>query len=100
MSNFYAMLRCPSVLDRTATSRSQLYQDIADGLFTSGVSIGGRAVAWPAYEVDAINAARIAGYSSTQLRELVQQLLAARKNVVVMPRFEPETPEWAAAAIR
>ena len=40
--------------------------------------IGPRAVGWPAQEVAALNAARIAGQSDAELRELVTRLHAAR----------------------
>jgi prophage regulatory protein len=43
------------------------------------VPIGARAVGWPEHEVTAINAARIAGKSDAEIRELVFRLEAARK---------------------
>jgi prophage regulatory protein len=52
---------------------------IADGVFTHPVSLGGRAVGWPAHEVAALNAARIAGKPDAEIRTLVAQLEAARK---------------------
>jgi prophage regulatory protein len=45
------------------------------------VSLGGRAVGWPAHEVAALNAARIAGRPEADIRALVTQLEAARKAV-------------------
>jgi len=45
------------------------------------VSLGGRAVGWPAHEVAALNAARIAGKPDNEIRELVAQLEATRKAV-------------------
>jgi prophage regulatory protein len=36
-------------------------------------------VGWPANEVEALNAARIAGKSESEVRELVVKLEAARK---------------------
>jgi prophage regulatory protein len=45
------------------------------------VSLGGRAVGWPADEVVALNAARIEGKPDTEIRELVTQLEVARKAV-------------------
>lgn len=73
------ILRLPSVLRERARSRSAHYLDIQQGLFTSPVSIGARAVGWPAHEVGALNAARIAGKSEKEIRELVAKLEAARK---------------------
>jgi len=42
------------------------------------VSLGGRAVGWPSDEIDTLNAARIAGKSDDEIRELVGKLEAAR----------------------
>ena len=77
MSN--AILRLPAVLTQRGRGRSSHYADIAAGLFTVPVAIGPRARGWPADEVAAINAARIAGKSEHEIRELVAQLQAARK---------------------
>jgi prophage regulatory protein len=53
--------------------------DIQQGLFTPPVPIGARAVGWPADELAALNAARIAGKSDDEIRALVAKLEAARK---------------------
>lgn len=74
-----ALLRKPAVLAETGVSKSTLYQNIADGLFTKPVKIGARASGWPAHEVHAINAARIAGKTDKQIMALVDSLQAARK---------------------
>ncbi|MBL8645465.1 MAG: AlpA family phage regulatory protein [Rhodospirillaceae bacterium] len=73
------ILRLPDVLRATGRSRSAQYLDIRQGLFTEPVQIGARAVGWPAEEVAALNAARIAGKSDAEIRELVTRLEAARK---------------------
>jgi prophage regulatory protein len=65
----------------TGLSRSTVYLRIADGVFTHPVSLGGRAVGWPAHEVAALNAARIAGKPDAEIRALVAQLEVARKAV-------------------
>jgi prophage regulatory protein len=75
------ILRLPAVLTDTGLSRSTIYLRIAQGVFTRPVSLGARAVGWPAHEVAAINAARIAGKSEAQMRELVRDLEIARKAV-------------------
>jgi prophage regulatory protein len=54
------------------------YNAIREGLFTTGVAIGRRSKGWPDYEVKAIAAARIAGKSDDEIRELVKVLLAKR----------------------
>lgn len=73
------ILRLPAVLHERGRSRSAHYQDIQQGLFTRPVAIGLRAVGWPVDEVAALNAARIAGRSDAEIRELVLKLEAARK---------------------
>ena len=77
MSQFIQRLQ--SVLHDRGRSRSSHYLDIKQGLFTHPVQIGLRAVGWPSSEVAAINAARIAGKSNEEIRELVAKLEAARK---------------------
>ena len=59
-------------------SHATIYNAIHDGLFTEPVQIGERSVGWPDYEVKAINAARIAGKSKSEIRELVKRLHAER----------------------
>ncbi|MBW8470852.1 MAG: AlpA family phage regulatory protein [Thiobacillus sp.] len=74
-----SILRMPAVKAETGhRSHASIYNAIRDGLFTKPVPIGVRAVGWPADEVKAINAARIAGKSHTELRELVERLHAKR----------------------
>lgn len=77
MSQIIQRLR--AVLHERGRSRSSHYLDIQQGLFTHPVQIGLRAVGWPSTEVAAINAARIAGKSVEEIRELVVKLEAARK---------------------
>ena len=55
------------------------YNAIRDGLLTVGVAIGQRSRGWPDYEVKAIAAARIAGKSDDEIRELVKTLHAQRR---------------------
>ena len=75
----HTILRLPAVKLATGLSRSTLYLRIVNGVFTHPVSLGGRAVGWPAHEVAALNAARIAGKLDAEIRVLVAQLEAARK---------------------
>jgi prophage regulatory protein len=72
------ILRRPRVEEASGYSRSTLYLRITQGLWPKGVGIGSRAVGWPASEVAAINAARIAGQSDDEIRALVTQLHNAR----------------------
>ena len=75
------LLRRPRVQDVSGRSRSTLYKNIKEGLWTRPVSLGPRAVAWPAHEVAALNAARIAGKSDDEIRDLVTKLHADRTPV-------------------
>ena len=72
------LLRLPAVKGESGLSRSTIYLRIDQGLWTRPVSLGARAVAWPAEEVDALNSARIAGKSDADIRKLVQRLHEAR----------------------
>lgn len=74
----HTILRLPAVKANTGLSRSTIYLRIAQGVFTHPVSLGARAVGWPAHEVAALNAARIAGKPETEIRALVVKLEAAR----------------------
>jgi len=71
-------------------SHASVYTAIHDGLFTVPVPIGQRAVGWPDTEVKAINAARIAGKSDDEIRELVAKLHNAR----MAGSDEPFKTDW------
>ncbi len=76
------LLRIGTVLQHSGISRSSLYQHISNGLWPKPVLLGARSVGWPADEIDAINAARVAGESDDEIRRLVQALEAGRKGKV------------------
>lgn len=72
--------RLPRVLKSQGDkSRSSLYRDMNDGLFTMPVRIGARSVGWPESEVEAINLARIAGKTDAEIKALVQKLHKRRQ---------------------
>lgn len=73
------ILRLRATTGSNGLSRSTTYLRIKQGLWPSPISLGGRAVGWPAHEVKAVNAARIAGKSDDEIRQLVAQLEASRK---------------------
>lgn len=77
------ILRLPEV-KRVLGHRADasVYNAIRDGLFTTGVAIGQRAKGWPDYEIQAIAAARVAGRTEDQIRELVKALHAKRSALV------------------
>lgn len=74
------LLRLPTVKAETGASRSTIYLRIQQGLWPKPVKLGPRSVAWPASEVAALNAARIAGMADTEIRALVTKLEEARKS--------------------
>ena len=76
------ILRLPAAKTQSGYSRSTIYLRISQGLWTRPVRLGPRAVGWPAFEVDALNAARIAGKTDAEIRELVLSLQSKRKDVV------------------
>ena len=72
------ILRRKQVEAETGYSRSTIYLRISQGLWPRPVSLGARAVGWPAGEVMALNAARIASKTDAEIRALVANMQAAR----------------------
>ena len=64
----------PEVSRTTGLARSTIYLRIEQGLLPKPVSLGGKAVGWPATEISQINAARIAGKSNEEIKNLVDEL--------------------------
>jgi len=76
--------RMPEVCRATGSpSPESVYSAIRNGLFPPGISIGTRARGWPDYEIDAVNSARIAGKSDSEMREVVMLLLLNRKQLCI-----------------
>lgn len=76
------ILRIPATKTQSGYSRSTIYLRISQGLWTRPVSLGPRAVGWPANEIEALNAARISGKTDAEIRELVQSLHTKRKELM------------------
>jgi len=72
------ILRRRQVEAETGYSRSTIHLRIAQRLWPRPVSLGPRSVGWPAAEVAALNAARIAGKTDADIRALVAKLETAR----------------------
>ncbi len=72
------LIRLPAVMAQTGMKRPTIYEHMRRGLFPRPVKLGPKLAAWPAAEVDQINAARIAGQNDDQIRALVKSLTAAR----------------------
>ena len=73
------LMRLRATLKERGRSVSSHYRDIQDGLFTRPVRLGKRAVGWPAEDVEKLNAARRAGLSDNQIREIVDDLHLERR---------------------
>ena len=77
----HTILRVPAAKARSGNSRSTIYLRMSQGLWTKQISLGPRCIGWPASEISALNAARIAGKTDEEIRALVVKLEAARKSV-------------------
>ena len=76
-----SILRLPAIMAYSGLGRSTIYLRITQGLWPKPVNLGARAIGWPSNEVETINAARIAGKSNEEIRQLVAKLEAARKDI-------------------
>ena len=76
------ILRLPAVKTDSGYSRSTIYLRIEQGLWTKPIKLGARSVGWPANEVAALNAARIAGKSNEEIHALVTELESSRKSAL------------------
>ncbi|HLQ12538.1 MAG TPA: AlpA family phage regulatory protein [Steroidobacteraceae bacterium] len=81
ITTMQTILRLPSVEAETGLSCATIYRRVAEGLWPKPVSLGARAVGWPAREVYAINAARIAGQCDQEIRALVLGLHQERGRI-------------------
>jgi prophage regulatory protein len=84
MANSFRIMRSPEVIQISGMPRSTRVLHISKGLWPRPVSIGGRAIGWLSTEVDAILAARVAGKSDEEIRQLVRNLEAQR--TAAMPK--------------
>ncbi len=76
-----AMQLMPEAFKASCKSRSRFYDDIKKGLMVPMVRIGANSVAVPEDEIAAINAAKIAGKSNDEIRQIVSRLVADRQDV-------------------
>ncbi|WP_107763094.1 helix-turn-helix transcriptional regulator [Nitrosospira multiformis] len=74
--------RKPKVREAMGWGNSTLYDRIGNGLFVPPVKIGPRASAWPSDEIALLQEAYIAEKSQEEIRALVTQLVAARKEAL------------------
>lgn len=74
-----AMLRGKKVDQEMGCGKTTRYDQVRRGLLTRPVKLlGARASGWPEYEIQAILAARVAGRTDNDIRELVRELHARR----------------------
>ena len=78
-----ALIRVMPAIVALAESRSSFYAKAAAGILTSPIKTGLRSAALPVREIEALNAARIAGVSEAGMKALVQRLHAERVQVGV-----------------
>lgn len=72
------LLKLPEVLNLSAMKPTSVYQQAKAGLFPPPIKLTERSSAWVESEVAAVNAARIAGKSDAEIKQLVNQLVALR----------------------
>lgn len=74
------LMRLPAVAAAVGVSPLTVKRNWKKGLFPKPVKIGVRAIAFPEHEVAAVNAARIAGKTEDEIRQLVTDLEFQRVN--------------------
>lgn len=72
--------RKPDIKAIFSFADSTLYLHVSQGILPKPISLSSRARGWPASEIDAIVAARIAGRTEDQIKALVITMTAARQN--------------------
>lgn len=75
------ILRLRDVLQRYGKSRSTVYLEIRRGVWPQPIALGGRLSGWLESETDAMIRARVAGKSDEEIRQLVTELVSARRSV-------------------
>jgi prophage regulatory protein len=85
----HAILRRSAVFAATGQSQTTLYRHIGQGLFPRPVRLGERSVGWPSHEIEGVMAARIAGQSDSDIRELVCRMHKARTPDGKEPSYQP-----------
>lgn len=76
-----SFLRPRAAIVRAGVSRATFYSLIKKGLWPKPIALGPRSRAFPDYEVELMNQARVAGKSDDEIRALVTRLEAVRKTL-------------------
>lgn len=82
------LLPIRAAADQIGIGVSTLYLWVSEGVMTRPIKIGNRAARIPSFEADAIAAARIAGRSTDEIRQLVSTLHAERASA--LDRVRPD----------
>ena len=77
--NQLKIVRKPEVLALLSLSETSLHRQVKSGTFPPSFSLGCRAVGWYEHELNAVIKARAAGKSEDEIKSLVTELVAARK---------------------
>lgn len=72
-------IRSKDAFSRLSLSKTRVYELVGEGSMPKPIRLGHRASAWLESELDAMVAARAAGFDEEQLRSLVDRLHAQRK---------------------
>jgi prophage regulatory protein len=73
------LIRRPESQGQFSHSKTTFYNHIKLGIIPPPINLGGRSVAWVKHEIDAVINARIAGQTDNEIKTLVTQLVAQRK---------------------
>ncbi|MCU4674290.1 AlpA family phage regulatory protein [Catenovulum sp. 2E275] len=73
-------IRKNEVLARFGYTNSTLYDRIKNKLMPCSINLGGNAVGWLKHEVDSVAAAIVEGKSNDEIKIIVSELEADRKN--------------------
>jgi len=74
------LIRLPGLQELIPECKSGIYSKIKQGLIPPPVKMGNRLSVWVSEEIHAVIQARIAGKSDDEIRQLVRDLVAARKH--------------------
>jgi prophage regulatory protein len=79
-SQFNRIIRKCEVISILGVSKSTLHNRINSGLLAPSISLGGRAVGFVKYEVDAVIDAYVQGKSNDEIKTLVLSLVKSRNS--------------------
>ena len=86
----YTIIRGPQVEAETGFSRSTILRRTHAGLFPRPIALGRRSVGWRAEEVASVNAALIRGASEDDIKRLVCELEAQRRDFAREGKASPQ----------